>query len=481
MSITQVHPHIFVIMGATGNLTRLKLFPALYRLSERGVLSGKCIILGVARKSDIDDRGFRKLAHDIIKSKKIKIDDTKFSNWCNECVFYQSLGKTSTEDYKKLAARIDSLERERNIPGNRIFYMALPPKAFSSTVTSLGESGLNKSFGWTRLVIEKPFGRDIASARKLNKLIHKYYDESQIYRIDHFLAKETVQNLLVFRFANTIFEHLWNRDHIEKVEIIVSEKIGIGGRANYYEQTGALRDMISNHLTQLLSLVAMDTPSGLDASAIRNEKVKVLQQIKSIQADNIVFGQYSSGKIDGKTVLGYREEDGIPDNSNTETYVALRLEIPNERWNGVPFFLYTGKRMSRKLTEIRVHFHCAPGSIFQPFENTCILEPNVLFLTLQPDEGISLRFHIKSIGEPLTLTTKDLHFKYSEVFGAPPNAYETVLLDAITGDQTLFVHSDEVESAWKNYTPIFEMNIPLKNYLAGTDGPIEATKLAETL
>jgi glucose-6-phosphate 1-dehydrogenase len=225
----------------------------------------------------------------------------------------------------------------------------------------------------------------------------------------------------------------------------------------------------------------MDTPSGLDASAIRNEKVKVLQQIKSIQADNIVFGQYSSGKINGKTVLGYKEEDGIPDNSNTETYVALRLEIPNGRWNGVPFFLYTGKRMSRKLTEIRVHFHCAPGSIFQPFENTCILEPNVLFLTLQPDEGISLRFHIKSIGEPLTLSTKDLHFKYSEVFGAPPDAYETVLLDAITGDQTLFVHSEEVESAWKNYTPIFEMNIPLKYYSAGTDGPIETKKLAEKL
>lgn len=481
MSITQVHPHIFVIMGATGNLTRLKLFPALYKLFEQRVLSGKCVILGVARKSDIDDRGFRKLAHGIIKSTNIKIDDAKFSNWCNECVFYQSLGKASLEDYKRLAARIDSIEREENLLGNRVFYIALPPKAFSNSVTSLGESGLNRSSGWTRLVIEKPFGRDIVSAQKLNKLIHKYYDESQIYRIDHFLAKETVQNLLVFRFANTFFEHLWNRDHVEKVEIIVSEKLGIEGRANYYEQTGALRDMISNHLTQLLSLVAMDTPSGLDARAIRNEKVKVLQQVKPIQADNIVFGQYSSGKIDGKAVIGYKEEDGVPENSNTETYVALRLEVPNWRWNGVPFFLYTGKRMSRKLTEIRVHFHCAPGSIFQPFENTCILEPNVLFLTLQPDEGISFRFHIKSIGEPLTLTTKDLQFKYSEVFGAPPDAYETVLLDAITGDQTLFVHSDEVESAWQNYAPIFEMNIPLKYYPAGTDGPIEAKKLAEKL
>jgi glucose-6-phosphate 1-dehydrogenase len=468
-------------MGATGNLTRLKLFPALYKLFERGVLSGKCVILGVARKSDIDDRGFRKLAHDIIKSTNIEIDDTKFLNWCNECVFYQSLGKASLEDYKKLADRIDSIERERNIPGNRVFYMALPPKAFPPSVTSLGESGLNRSSGWTRLVIEKPFGRDIVSAQKLNKLIHKYYDESQIYRIDHFLAKETVQNLLVFRFANTFFEHLWNRDHIEKVEILVSEKLGIGGRANYYEQTGALRDMVSNHLSQLLSLVAMDTPSGLDASSIRNEKVKVLQQIKPIQADNVVFGQYSSGMIDGKAVNGYKEEDGVPENSNIETYAALRLEIPNSRWNGVPFYLYTGKRMSRKLTEIRVHFHCAPGSIFQPFKNTCILEPNVLFLTLQPDEGISLRFHIKSIGEPLTLTTKDLHFNYSEVFGSPPDAYETVLLDAIAGDQTLFVHSDEVESAWQKYTPIFGMNIPLKYYPAGTDGPIEVKKLASEL
>ncbi len=477
MSAYQIQPHIFIIIGATGNLTRLKLFPSLYRLFEKGILAGKCVILGVARKSDLDDTEFRALARSIIEKTGTKTNSKKFLNWCDECVYYQSVGQANVEDYKNLASRIDDIEKMKRLPGNRVFYIALPPNAFPQTITGLGESGLKSSAGWTRLVVEKPFGRDLNTAQELNKLIHKYFNEPQIYRIDHFLAKETVRNLLVFRFANTIFEHLWNSEHIEKVEITVSEKLGIGKRANYYEQTGAVRDMVSNHLSQIFSLVAMDTPSGLDANAIRDEKVKILRQVSPIRSKNVVFGQYTRGKIDGEDVIGYAEEEGVSKDSKTETYVALRLEIDNWRWKGVPFYLFTGKRMPRKLTEIKVYFHCAPGSIFQPFENTCILESNVLILTLQPDEGISLRFHIKSIGDPLTLTTKDLHFKYSEVFGPPPEAYETVLLDVIKGDQTLFVRSDEVENAWRLYSPLFNMKIPIYPYPAGAEGPTETKKL----
>ena len=387
------------------------------------------------------------------------------------------MGKGSIDDYKKLAARIEALEKQRNLSGNRVFYLALPPEAFSETISGLGEAGLNKSKGWTRIVVEKPFGQNLESVHELNKKVRGYFDESQIYRIDHFLGKETVQNLLVFRFANTIFEKLWNRENIESVSIVVAESEGIEGRANYYEQTGALRDMVVNHLTQLLALVAMEIPATFGAEDIRDEKVKILRQITPIQHENIVSGQYSKGNIGDKSVIGYTEELGIPQNSQTETFVALKLEIANWRWKGVPFYLCTGKRMPRRLTQIIINFHCAPINIFKPFDPSCIIEPNALTITLQPDEGFHLQFHVKAIGQPIKLTTQSLHFHYSNTFGTIPDAYETLLLDVITGDQTLFVRSDEAEGAWRNYNSLLNMKIQIHPYPAGTWSPPEANRL----
>lgn len=476
MSATQIEPHVFVIFGATGNLTRRKLFPVLFRLSSRGELKGKGIILGVARR-DLNDYSFRVLARDMLESAGLPVDDSVYSPWCESCLYYQSIGQGEADVYKKLAARIEGLEREHNLPGNRIFDMAVPPKVFPEAVVGLGEAGLNKSPGWTRLIVEKPFGRDLDSAQELNRLVHKYFDESQVYRIDHFLGKETVQNLLVFRFANTMFEPLWNRDHIESVEITVAEDVGIEGRSNYYEQTGALRDMVQNHLTQLLTLVAMEIPASFEADSIRNEKVKILRQIAPVQPENAVCGQYTRGKINGKEVAGYREQKGVSPHSETETFVALKLEISNWRWKGVPFYLRTGKRMPRRLTQILLRFHCAPVSIFQPFESTCALEPNVLIITIQPDEGFDLQFQVKAIGQPISLTSQRLHFRYAEAFGTLPDAYENLLLDVTTGDQTLFVRYDEVEASWQLYSLLLVKHLPAFPYPAGTWGPPEAEQL----
>jgi glucose-6-phosphate 1-dehydrogenase len=475
MPSSEVEPHLYVIFGATGDLTRRKLFPALYRLSAKGRLKGRGGILGVARR-DLDDQAFRLLAREMLESSGIPLTDADYSPWCNACVHYQSLGKGTAEEYTALARRIEAVERRLNLPGNRVFNMAIPPHTLQPALTGLGEAGLHASPGWTRLVLEKPFGRDLASARALNETVHRYFDESQIYRIDHYLGKETVQNLFVFRFANAFFEHLWRRERVERVEITVAEKLGVEQRATYYEGTGALRDMVQNHLTQLVALVAMEVPATFAADALRNEKVKVLSQILPVTPEDAVLGQYIRGTVDGNPVVGYTEEPRIPHDSVTETFAALKVEVANWRWKGVPFYLRTGKRLPRKLTQIAITFHRAPVSIFRP-NTTAAIEPNVLVITLQPDEGFDLQFHVKSIGQPVTLTTQRLRFRYAEAFGSLPDAYETLLLDVITGDQTLFVRYDEVEAAWRIYDRLLTQKPPPHPYPAGTWGPTAADAL----
>lgn len=478
-SHSQPEPHLFVILGGTGDLAGRKLFPALDRLARQGNLGPRSYVLGVGTDTKLDDAGFRTRACEWLVGDGVSREKVEGS-WCERRLFYQGIGKAEEADFQALVARISGLERQFQLPGNRVFYLALPPGIFPSTITRLGETGLNESKGWTRLVIEKPFGRDLESARQLNALVHKYFDESQVYRIDHYLGKETVRNLLVFRFANSLFEPLWNRDRVECVEITVAETLGVEHRARYYETAGALRDMVQNHLTQLMTLAAMEVPAAFEADAILQEKTKVLRSVVPIRPENVVFGQYAGGQGDGQILSAYREEPGVAKDSQTETYVALRLEIANWRWHGVPFLLRTGKRLAHGVSQIVINFRCPPVSIFRPFES-CQIHANALVITIQPDEGFDLRFEIKAPGQEVQIQSRSLHFRYSEVFGELPDAYETLLLDVLLGDATLFVSDDWVEASWKLYTPLLRNRPPVHPYAAGTWGPPEANRLLKDL
>jgi len=468
-----LEPHLFVVFGATGDLMHRKILPALHDLYTQNP-DVNFAVLGASR-SGLTDEAYRQDA----KASLIEhgISPNEAGSWCDDRLFFQSLGKQTLDDYKALGKRIQQLEQEQGLPGNRVFYLALPPASFEPTIKALGDAGLahNKG-GWTRLVVEKPFGQDLASAKELNALVHQYFDESQVYRIDHYLGKETVQNLMVFRLGNAIFESLWNREHIERVDIVVAESLGVESRAGYYDQSGALKDMVQNHLTQLLTLVAMEPPATDDADAIRHEKIKVLQSIRPISLNDAVFGQYTRGKLNGTASAGYREEEGVAADSHTPTYVAIRLNIANWRWQGVPFVLQTGKRMPRALTRIAVTFRRPPVTLFRGHQE-CHLSPNVLHITLQPDEGFSLSFEVKRPGPGVEVKTQQLKFRYEEAFGKLPDAYRTLLEDIVRGDQTLFVHAQEVEAAWRLYAPLLEKAPPIHFYAAGTWGPPEAERL----
>jgi glucose-6-phosphate 1-dehydrogenase len=463
---------IFTIFGATGDLSRRKILPALFALYRQGRIGDDCLIVGVARESGLGDDGYRALVRQVLAG----IDDDAVAHWVDRCLFYHTIGGSTPGDYQAIGAKLSELEKQRSLPGNRVFYLAIPPGVFRTTIEGLGEAGLNHSPGWTRIVIEKPFGRDYQSALELNKLVHRYFDESQIYRIDHYLGKETVQNLLVFRFSNAVFESLWNRDHVAGVQITVAEDIGIGKRAGYYEKAGAVRDIIQNHGTQLLALVAMEVPATFDAESIRFEKIKALRSVALIDSDEVVLGQYTGGVIGGQTVAGYREEPGVSPDSRTETYAALKLEVDSWRWQGVPFYIRTGKRLPQRLTEIVIHFRRPPVWMFESM-GPCEIRSNILKLTIQPDEGFALYFNAKAPGQPLELKRLPLDFQYKEQFKELPEAYQTLLLEVLEGDQTLFVHADEVEAAWKLYAPILEGNWPVHPYPAGTWGPPEADRL----
>jgi glucose-6-phosphate 1-dehydrogenase len=471
MNGKKVPPYLFIILGGTGDLARRKLLPAICRLWEKNLSEFYLIGAGSGKKHD--DLTYRDFVARSLEEENVDTSHIDSLDW----LYYQSVGSGSLEEYKALADRVLKLEKELNLPGNRVFYLAVPPSIFPNAIKQIGEVGLNKSGGEVKLVVEKPFGQDTQSAHDLNALVHKYFDESQVYRIDHYLGKETVQNLLAFRFSNAMFESLWNRDRIQRVEITVAETLGLEHRASYYDKVGALRDMVQNHLTQLLTLVAMEVPTALEADAVRHEKVKVLRSISPISPDDVVFGQYTRGAVEGREVVGYCEEEGIVGKgSRTETYAAVKLNISNWRWQGVPFVLRTGKRMFKEITEIAITFRRPPVSVFKQFSIKDI-QPNRLVITLQPNEGFDLYFKVKEPGEPYRLSSQSLHFEYSEIFGRIPDAYETLLLDILKGDQTLFVRADEVEAAWELYSPLLNNQFEVYKYAAGTWGPVEAERL----
>lgn len=466
-----VAPHVFIVFGATGDLMKRKLLPALYHLATHGNLGEKFKILGVAM-DDKNDASYREWASAALQEGDLRVEGD-LQAWCNDVLHYFPVRDASPAVFAELAAYLKNLESENDLPGNRTFYLALPPGVFAPTIEGLGGAGLNQSDGHTRLVIEKPFGRDLTSARELNTVLHRNFDESQIYRIDHYLGKETVQNLLVFRFANPVFESLWNRDRVESVEITVAESLGVEKRAGYYDKAGALRDMVQNHLTQLLTLTAMEVPAAFEADAIRDEKVKVLKSIAPLNREGVIFGQYEEGHVHDKKVPGYLDEEGVPHDSVTETFIALQLQIDSWRWQGVPFYLRTGKRLDRRLTKIVVNFRTAPVSLFPRHRNRNI-RPNRLILTLQPNEGFELDFEVKSPGQEMSTQTQRLHFEYGEAFGPLQEGYETLLFDIITNDQTLFVRSDEVETSWELYEPLLDYVRPVYPYESGSWGPQEA-------
>ncbi len=468
-------PAVIAIFGATGDLAHRKLIPSLYEMAAAGHMNEDIIILGIGRGNDMDDAGFRKNAEDAIKE-SLGSNAELANKWCSSRLYYHAIGESTSEDFKKLSARIAKLERAHGQAGNRIFYLALPPPQFGPTIEALGAAGLNKSKGWTRLVIEKPFGRDLDSAVELNDVVHKNFDEEQVYRIDHYLGKETVQNLIAFRFGNAIFESMWNREKIEKVEIVVAEELGVESRAGYYEKSGAMRDMIQNHLTQLIALTAMEIPASFTAADIRYEKVRVLRSIAPIGENDVTMGQYTDGEIGGERVRGYREEKGVRRNSNTETFVGLKLHMENWRWHGVPFYLRTGKRLKDHSSEIKITFRCPPINLFTPHKlhdnsTESHSSANVLVIAVQPNEGFRMSFEVKAPGTEMMLKTEWMHFSYSEAFGALPDAYHTLLHDVMLGDQTLFVSSDEMLASWKLYTPVLKRKHTLHFYPAGSWGP----------
>ncbi len=478
MAEKSVEPHVFVILGATGDLTRRKLMPALFHLRTLGELDKRNTLIVGAAMPEMSEDAFRLWVYEGLRSSGAR-DTADLRRWCDDHLHYLSVHEGTLKDYEALAALMARLEQSRRRPANRVFYLALPPTVVPSTVEQLDQAGLLKSDGWVRVVFEKPFGHDLSSAQGLNALLHRHLAEAQIYRIDHYLGKETVQNLLAFRFANPIFETVWNRDMVENVQITVAEDLGVEHRGSYYQEAGALRDMVQNHLTQLMTVVAMEVPVSFEASAIQIEKLKVLQSIAPIDPHDVAFGQYTEWNVAGGRIPGYRQERGVPPDSTTETFVALKLDIHNWRWRGVPFYLRTGKRLPRKLTQVAVTFRPAPFQVFRSLEPG-ILDSNKLLITLQPSEGFALCFSVKTPARPLGFTAQSLQFDYGRAFGGElPDAYETLLRDVMIGDQTLFVSADFTETAWELYDPLLAGKHDVHFYTAGSWGPKEADIVAE--
>jgi len=479
-------PFTLVIFGASGDLTRRKLMPALWSLYAARTLPEPFAIIATARTAMSDGEFQQHMREAVGDYARVKPPSEGVWDRFASSVRYVPGDPADARLYPALADVLDQIERTRTGPPNRLFYCATPPSLYDDIIENLGASGLAASGpgGVTRIVVEKPFGRDHASAHDLDQQLARTFREEQVYRIDHYLGKETVQNILVFRFANGIFEPLWNRNHVAEVQVTVAESLGVETRGAYYEEAGALRDMMQNHLLQLLCLIAMEPPTSFDANPVRDEKNKVMHAIRPIDPARVeevaLRGQYGPGYAEGRPVVGYREEAGVPTTSSTETYAALRLLVDNWRWAGVPFYLRTGKRLAKRASEIAIRFHRTPHMIFR--RSPAGVEANTLAIRIQPDEGIALTVAAKTPGPDLRLGPVRLDFRYGEVFGGePPDAYERLLLDAIHGDPTLYARADWVEAAWRLLQPVLDTwaqtpGPPICLYEAGSWGPAEADR-----
>ena len=480
-------PSVVVLFGGTGDLAHRKVVPALYHLWRTNLLPHEFVLLAIGRRP-FDDESYREEIHKSLSefSRVLPLDEDAWRSFA-ERICYEQLDFADAGGFDSLLTRLDGLDVERGTRGNRLFYLATQPSQFAEIVTQLGRVGLDHEKhdgGWRRVVIEKPFGHDLESAKKLNRDVGKVFRESQVYRIDHYLGKETVRNLLVFRFGNGIFEPLWNRRYVDHVQITVGESIGIENRGAFYEETGASRDVLQNHLLQLVSLIAMEPPARFEANALRDEKVKVLRAISSAPADvsgSVVRGQYGPGWVAATQVPGYRQEPDVDPASETETFVAAKLMIDDWRWSGVPFYVRTGKRLPKRSTEIAIQYREVPHRLFM--EEGVEPDANLLAIRIQPDEGIMLRFGAKVPGLGVDVRSVTMDFTYGSAFSVDsPDAYETLILDALQGDASLFTRADEVEEAWSIVDPIVDTWASdaaptFPNYEAGTWGPTEADEL----
>ncbi len=485
-------PTILVIFGASGDLTARKLAPAIFNLCKDGLLPETCHLIGYGR-TEMSDDSFKDYLKESLKShSRRQIGEETWGRLSANLSFHAG-PYDDLESFRKLEEKISAIEKQLGQNAQCLFYVSTPPGVFMSILENLGTSGLAKRHQGentaSKVIIEKPFGRDLASARELNEVINRRFREEQVFRIDHYLGKETVQSLLVQRFANSIFEPVWNRNYVSSVQITVSEDLGVGSRGGYYDRSGALRDMIQNHVMQLLALTAMEPPSSLDPEAIRDEKVKALKALKPISLDTdapeIVRGVYAEGLVGGKRANGYLEEQGIPEDSTTETYTALRLSLDNWRWKGVPFYIRSGKRLAMKASEIVVQFSRPPAILFGQDQRFRV-SPNLLVIRIQPNEGITLYLNSKTPGLETKLQPIKLAFGYETTFGSnTPEAYERLILDALNGDGTLFIRGDEAETSWGLLSPVLDFwdsqgKTGLETYSAGTWGPLAADKLLLT-
>ena len=470
---------VMVIFGASGDLTQRKLIPSLFRLRKQGLLPHNFAVIGISR-SKLSDQEFRQR----VAPEKQGEEWEQFA----QGLFYLPGSYDDAQCFRDLQEKLSALQQEREIPPNVLYYLATAPDAFPIVVSQLGDHDMNQSEGWVRVIFEKPFGTDLKSALALNEAIHESFAEEQVYRIDHYLGKESVQNILTLRFANGILEPLWNRRYVDHVQITASETLGVGNRAGYYDRSGALRDMIQNHLMQLLCLTAMEAPTSFSADAVRNEKAKVLSSVRIYKPEevdrNTVRGQYGSGFVEGEEVEGYRQAKDVPANSQNPTYAAVRLFIDNWRWEGVPFYLRSGKCLPRKLTEISVFYRSAPVDLFTRGSHSP-LGPNILTIRTDPEEGVTLRLASKIPGMTTQTRWVNMDFDYGQAFGVPsPTAYERLLHDCILGDATLYSRADAIETAWRICQPILDrwsdVAEEIPKYQAGTWGPPESDALIET-